>query len=167
MVVHCGLRIFRFLAFDLRCGVWIFLFGFRFLFDSSGHHALPLISKSRETCVGSFRVLRTGMWTFISFDGFACGFWFWSHFFCVCMVLQTFLFVLFCVLNYSRTQLFLLKLCMEFFIFFIFIFIFLIFLDIKCSCLSHFTLVFGTESEGMGIVCARQLIPALVCIIVY
>ena len=75
------------------------------------------------------------------------------------MVLQTFLFVLFCVLNYSRTQLFL--------IFFIFIFIFLIFLDIKCSCLSNFTLVFGTESEGMGIVCARQLIPALVCIIVY
>ena len=157
MVVHSGLRIFRFLAFDLRCGVWIFLFGFRFLFDSSGHHALPLISNSRETCVGSFRVLRTGMWTFISFDGFACGFWFWSHFFCVCMVLQTFLFVLFCVLNYSRTQLFLIFL----------IFIFLIFLDIKCSCLSNFTLVFGTESEGMGIVCARQLIPALVCIIVY
>ena len=157
MVVHCGLRIFRFLAFDLWCGVWIFLFGFRFLFDSSGHHALPLISNSRETCVGSFRVLRTGMWTFISFDGFACGFWFWSHFFCVCMVLQTFLFVLFCVLNYSRTQLFLIFL----------IFIFLIFLDIKCSCLSNFTLVFGTESEGMGIVCARQLIPALVCIIVY
>ena len=73
------------------------------------------------------------------------------------MVLQTFLFVLFCVLNYSRTQLFLIFL----------IFIFLIFLDIKCSCLSNFTLVFGTESEGMGIVCARQLIPALVCIIVY
>ena len=88
-----------------------------------------------------------------------------AFFLCVCMLLQTFLFVLFCVLNYSRTQLFLLKLCMEFFIFFIFIF--LIFLDIKCSCLSHFTLVFGTESEGMGIVCARQLIPALVCIIVY
>ena len=58
-IVACGF--FRFLAFDLRCGVWIFLFGFRFLFDSSGHHALPLISKSRETCVGSFRVLRTGM----------------------------------------------------------------------------------------------------------
>ena len=81
-----------------------------------------------------------------------------AFFVCVCMVLQTFLFVLFCVLNYSRTQLFLLI---------FFIFIFLIFLVIKCSCLSHFTLVFGTESEGMGIVCARQLIPALVCIIVY
>ena len=42
----------------------------------------------------------------------------------MCMVLQTFLFVLFCVLNYSRTQLFLL-------IFFIFIFIFLIFVFLR------------------------------------
>ena len=62
--VHCGLRIFRFLAFgfflgekykrvfgfDIRCGFRFFqldLFGFRFLFDLSGNYAPPLISNSR------------------------------------------------------------------------------------------------------------------------
>ena len=65
------------------------LFGFRFLFDPSGYYAPPLISNSRETSVcsscqhriGSIRVLRTGMWTIIGFDCFACGFRFWSNFF--------------------------------------------------------------------------------------
>ena len=65
------------------------LFGFRFLFDPSGHYAPPLISNSRETSVcstcqhriGSIRVLRTGMWTIIGFDCFACGCRFWSNFF--------------------------------------------------------------------------------------
>ena len=62
--VHCGLRIFRFLAlgfrfsrkiltdlgFDIRCGFRFLLFdlfGFRFLFDLSGNYAPPLISNSR------------------------------------------------------------------------------------------------------------------------
>ena len=83
-------------GFDLWCGVRIFLFGFWFLFDQSGHYAPPLISKSRETsvcstyqhCIGSIKVLRTGMWTFICFDGFACGFRFLIKFllllFCCC-----------------------------------------------------------------------------------
>ena len=59
--------------------------------------APSLISNSRETsvcsicqhCSGSIRVLRTGMWTFIGFDCFACGFRFWSSFFfCGFAVLQ-------------------------------------------------------------------------------
>ena len=62
--------------------------------------------------------------------------------------IQIFLFVLFRVLNYSRSCL---VISSEFvrnsfnFLFFIF---FLIFLEIKCCCLSHFTLEFGTENEG-------------------
>ena len=83
-------------GFDLWCGFRIFLFGFWFLFDQSGHYAPPLNSKSRETsvcctcqlCIGSIKVLRTGMWTFICFDGFACGFRFLIEFllllFCCC-----------------------------------------------------------------------------------
>ena len=75
-------------GFDLWCGFRIFLFGFWFLFDQSGHYAPPLNSKSRETsvcctcqlCIGSIKVLRTGMWTFICFDGFACGFRFLIEF---------------------------------------------------------------------------------------
>ena len=78
-------------GFDLWCGFRIFLFGFWFLFDQSGHYAPPLISKSRETsvcstcqhCIGSIKVLRTGMWTFICFDGFAV-LGFWSNFCCCC-----------------------------------------------------------------------------------
>ena len=83
-------------GFDLWCGFRIFLFGFWFLFDQSGHYAPPLNSKSRETsvcctcqlCIGSIKVLRPGMWTFICFDGFACGFRFLIEFllllFCCC-----------------------------------------------------------------------------------
>ena len=75
-------------GFDLWCGFRIFLFGFWFLFDQSGHYAPPLTSKSRETsvcctcqlCIGSIKVLRTGIWTFICFDGFACGFRFLIEF---------------------------------------------------------------------------------------
>ena len=78
-------------GFDLWCGFRIFLFRFWFLFDQSGHYAPPLISKSRETsvcstcqhCIGSIKVLRTGMWTFICFDGFAV-LGFWSNFCCCC-----------------------------------------------------------------------------------
>ena len=103
--IHCGLQNFPFFSiwfsvfvkntclmgygFGFRWSFWIVLFGFRFLFDPSGHYAPPLISNSRETSVcstcqhriGSIRVLRTGMWTFIGFDCFACGFRFWSNFF--------------------------------------------------------------------------------------
>ena len=75
-------------GFDLWCGFRIFLLAFRFLFDPSGHYAPPLISNSRETsvcstcqhCIGSIMVLRSGMWTFICFDGFACGFRFLTNF---------------------------------------------------------------------------------------
>ena len=103
--VHCGLRIFRFLAFGFRFslktrpGFWIwypmwfsvFLFWFRFLFDLSGNYAPPLISNERKTyicstchqCIGSIRVLITGKWKFISFDGFACGLRFWANFLAV------------------------------------------------------------------------------------
>ena len=100
--IHCGLQNFPFFSiwfsvfvkntclmgygFGFRWSFWIVLFGFRFLFDPSGHYAPPLISNSRETSVfstcqhriGSIRVLRTGMWTFIGFDCFACGFRFWA-----------------------------------------------------------------------------------------
>ena len=73
-------------GFGFRWSFWIVLFGFRFLFDPSGHYAPPVISNSRETSVcstcqhliGLIRVLRTGMWTFIGFDCFACGFRFWA-----------------------------------------------------------------------------------------
>ena len=69
-------------GFDLWYGFRIFLLGFWFLFDQRGHYAPPLISKSRETsvcftcqhCIGSIKVLRTGMRRFICFDTFACGF---------------------------------------------------------------------------------------------
>ena len=79
-------------GFDLWCGFRIFLLAFRFLFDPSGHYAPPLISNSRETsvcftcqhCIGSIKVLRTGMSTFICFDGFACGFRFLTNFCCCC-----------------------------------------------------------------------------------
>ena len=76
-------------GFGFRWSFRIVPFGFRFLFDPSGHYAPPMILNSRETSVystcqhriGSIRVLRTGMWTFIGFDCFACGFRFWSSFF--------------------------------------------------------------------------------------
>ena len=79
-------------GFDLWCGFRIFLLAFRFLFDPSSHYAPPLISNSRETsvcstcqhCIGSIKVLRTGMSTFICFDGFACGFRFLTNFCCCC-----------------------------------------------------------------------------------
>ena len=83
-------------GFDLWCGFQIFLLAFRFLFDPSGHYAPPLISNSRETsvcftcqhCIGSIKVSRTGMWKFICFDGFACGFRFLTQFcfYCCCFV---------------------------------------------------------------------------------
>ena len=84
-------------GFDLWCNFRIFLFGFWFLFDQSGHYASPLISKSRETsvcstcqhCVVSIKVLRTGMWTFICFDGFAI-LGFWSNFCYVVVVVVVF-----------------------------------------------------------------------------
>ena len=79
-------------GFDLWCGFRIFLVAFRFLFDPSSHYAPLLISNSRETsmcstcqhCIGSIKVLRTGMSTFICFDGFACGFRFLTNFCCCC-----------------------------------------------------------------------------------
>ena len=79
-------------GFGFRWSFRIVLFGFRFLFDPSGHNAPPLISNSREASVcsschlhriGLIRVLRTGMWTFIGFDCFACGFRFLSNLFAV------------------------------------------------------------------------------------
>ena len=80
-------------------------FGFFYLDSSissiltSSHYAPPLISNSRETsvcstcqhCMGSIRVLRTGMWTVIGFDGFARGFRFWSDFFAVLILLLEFI----------------------------------------------------------------------------
>ena len=85
-------------GFGFRWSFRIVLFGFRFLFDPSGHYAPPLISNSRETSVcstcqhrsGSIRVLRTGMWTFIGFDCFACGFRFLSNLFCGFAVVDDF-----------------------------------------------------------------------------
>ena len=180
-------------GFDLWCGFRIFLLAFRFLFDPSGHYAPPLISNSRETsvcstcqhCIGSIKVSRTGMWTFICFDGFACGFRFLTQFcfYCCCFVcffvffcgfavvddfflrflidpltdscfanwkslflkLQIFLFVLFRVLNKSRPCL---VISSEIVRGILLIFNFFYFLEIKCSCLFHFTLEFMTESEG-------------------
>ena len=84
-------------GFGFRWSFRIVPFGFRFIFDPSGHYAPTVISNSRETSVystcqhriGSIRVLRTGMCTFIGFDCFACGFRFWSSFFfCGFAVLQ-------------------------------------------------------------------------------
>ena len=80
-------------------------FGFFYLDSSispiltSSYCAPPLISNSRETsvcstcqhCMGSIRVLRTGMWTVIGFDGFARGFRFWSNFFAVLILLLEFI----------------------------------------------------------------------------
>ena len=63
--VHCGLRIFRFLAFGFRFSrkilmgfqIFIFdLFGFQFLFDLSGNYAPPLISNSSQTQMLSRRM---------------------------------------------------------------------------------------------------------------
>ena len=106
--IHCGLQNFPFFSiwfsvfvkntclmgygFGFRWSFRIVPFGFRFLFDPSGHYAPPVILNSRETSVcstcqhriGSIRVLRTGMCTFIGFDCFACGFRFWSSFFFFC-----------------------------------------------------------------------------------
>ena len=85
-------------GFSFRWSFRIVLFGFRFLSDPSGHYAPPLISNSRETSVcstcqhriGSIRVLRSGMWTFIGFDCLACSFQFWSNFFCGFAVVDDF-----------------------------------------------------------------------------
>ena len=63
-------------GFDLWCGFRIFLFGFWFLFDQSGHYAPPLISKSRETsvcstcqhCIGSIKVYVLTVLRFSVFD---------------------------------------------------------------------------------------------------
>ena len=114
--VHCGLRSFCLLAFgsDFRqkylsrkLRIWspMWVSDFSDL-DSSissiltcSHYAPPLISNSRETsvcstfqhCMGSIRVLRTGMWTVIGFDGFARGFRFWSNFFAVLILLLEFI----------------------------------------------------------------------------
>ena len=112
--IHCGLQNFPFFSiwfsvfvkntclmgygFGFRWSFRIVLFGFRFLFDPSGHNAPPLISNSREASVcsscqhriGLIRVLRTGMWTFIGFDCFACGFRFLSNLFCGFAVVDDF-----------------------------------------------------------------------------
>ena len=106
--IHCGLQNFPF--FSIWFSVFVkntclmgYGFGFRWSFldcpiwiPSSLRSkrplcasAPPLTSNSRETSVcstcqhhsGSIRVLRTGMWTFIGFNCFACGFRFWSNFF--------------------------------------------------------------------------------------
>ena len=168
-------------GFDLWCGFRIFLLAFRFLFDPSSHCAPPLISNSRETsvcstcqhCIGSIKVLRTGMSTFICFDGFACGFRFLTNFCCCCcccffffgfavvddfflrflidpltdscfanwksffLKLQIFLFVLFRVLNKSRPCL---VISSEIVRGILLIVNFFYFLEIKYSCLFHFTL---------------------------
>ena len=95
--VVCGFSVFQRLVFafrqkhyrdfglGMRCGFLFFLSGFRFLFDLSSNFAPPLISNSCETsvcsichqCLGSIRVLLTGMWKFIGFNDFASGFRFW------------------------------------------------------------------------------------------
>ena len=62
-------------------------FGFRFLFDPSGHYVLywsriaakPLCAPLVNTVTDRLG-FRTGLWTFIGFDCFACGFRFWSNF---------------------------------------------------------------------------------------
>ena len=116
--IRCSLRFAEFLSFsiwfrflskmivswasDLIPNVG---FGFFYLDSSissiltSSYCAPPLISNSRETsvcstcqhCMGSIRVLRTGMWTVIGFDGFARGFRFWSNFFAVLILLLEFI----------------------------------------------------------------------------
>ena len=107
--VFRGLRIFRFSAFGFRfssktlSGLRIrYANGFRFLFDLSSNFAPPLISNSCETsvcsichqCLGSIRVLLTGMWKFIGFNDFASGFRLWP-------ILFLFLFLFFfAVLDY-------------------------------------------------------------------
>ena len=46
------------------------------------------VTKVGQHRIESIRVLRTGMWTFIGFDCFACGFRFWSNFFFFFAVLR-------------------------------------------------------------------------------
>ena len=116
--IWCSLRFAEFLSFSIwfRFSSKIIVswasdliynvgFGFFYLDSSissiltSSHYAPPLISNSRETsvcstcqhCMGSIRVLRTGMWTVIGFDGFARGFRFWSNFFAVLILLLEFI----------------------------------------------------------------------------
>ena len=102
LCVHYGLRIFRSLAYVFRFCHKYLSYGFRIWFPKwfsdfpiwipvSLRSKRLLISNSRETsewsscqhCIGPIRVLRTGMWTLIDFDGFAWGFRFWSNFFAV------------------------------------------------------------------------------------
>ena len=102
LCVHYGLWIFRSLAHFFRFRHKYLSYGLRIWFPKwfsdfpiwipvSLRSKRPLISNSRETsvcstcqhCIGSIRVLRTGMWTLIDFDGFAWGFRFWSNFFAV------------------------------------------------------------------------------------
>ena len=109
LCVHYGLRIFRSLAYVFRFRHKYLSYGFRIWFPKwfsdfpiwipvSLRSKRPLISNSRETsvcsfcqhCIGSTRVLRTGMWTPIDFDGFAWGFRFWSNFFCGFAVVDNF-----------------------------------------------------------------------------
>ena len=141
------------------------------------------MTKVGQHRIGSIRVLRTGTWTFIGFDYFACGFRFWSNSFflrfCGCgwFFFTALKFVidplilpysgvphgfLLCSLSKITDLPFrsvpCLKLeqasfsyffwnCMWNSFNFLFLIFFLIFLN-KCCCLSHFTLEFGTESEG-------------------
>ena len=65
-------------GFGFRWSFRIVPFGFRFLFDPSGHYA-PVCAPFVNTVTDRLG-LRTGMWTFIGFDCFACGFRFWSNF---------------------------------------------------------------------------------------
>ena len=96
LCVHYGLRIFRSLAYVFRFRHKYLSYGFRIWFPKwfsdfpiwipvSLRSKRPLISKCStcQHCIGSIRVLRTGMWTLIDFDGFAWGFRFWSNFFAV------------------------------------------------------------------------------------
>ena len=101
--VHCGLRIFRFLAFGFRILVkntdgfsnflsvvvlGFFLFGSRFLlslFNLSGNYAPPLISNNLcmlpcHHCIALIRILVTRV-KYIEIDRFARGFRFCSIFF--------------------------------------------------------------------------------------
>ena len=79
-------------------GFRFFLFGFRFELDLSGNYSPPLISNNRETslcstshhCIGTIRLLITGMLKFIGFDGFACSLRFWLNSFCGFAVVDVF-----------------------------------------------------------------------------
>ena len=94
-----GFADLRVCGFDMRCGLSIFLFGFRFLLGLGENYAPPLISNNVETYVRftcywlheTIRVLITGMWRLMKrFWRFRKRFSVLINFFCGFAVLHNF-----------------------------------------------------------------------------